>query len=179
MLRKKNRTTKDQFLFLHAPKEIIGSSKVEGVVFGINEIQGEKVIDTGKTITIPCDLVISAVGYESLPYEGVVFEKGRIKNTDGRVCKSTYVVGWAKRGPSGVIGTNKSDASDVVALLLEDLGEPKSKGDISDLISGDHLIVDQSFWSRINEAEVKSGEVKGKPRLKATTFETLIELGKN
>ena len=71
-----------EFLFLHAPKEILGSTKVEGIVFGINEVQGEKVVDTGKTITIPCDLVISAVGYESLPYEGVTFEKGRIKNSE-------------------------------------------------------------------------------------------------
>lgn len=167
-----------EFLFLHAPKEIIGTSKVEGVVFGINEVQGDKVIDTGKTVTIPCDLVISAVGYESLPYEGPTFEKGRIKNTDGRVCKTTYVVGWAKRGPSGVIGTNKSDASDVVALLLEDLTEPKNDGDITDLLPKGHLVVDQSYWSKINEAEVKNGESKGKPRVKATTFETLLALGK-
>ena len=176
---KSNHERSMEFLFLHAPKEIIGYSKVEGVVFGINEVQGNKVVDTGKTVTIPCDLVISAVGYESLPYEGVTFEKGKIKNIDGRVCKSTYVVGWAKRGPSGVIGTNKSDASDVVALLLEDLGEPKNAGDISDLIPTGHLIVDQSFWARINEAEVKNGEAKGKPRLKATTIESLLALGKN
>jgi ferredoxin--NADP+ reductase len=168
-----------EFLFLHAPKAIIGQTKVEGITFGINEVQDNKVIDTGKTVTIPCDLVISAVGYESLPYEGASFEKGKIKNTDGRVCKTTYVVGWAKRGPSGVIGTNKSDAAAVVALLLEDLTEPKSAGDISDLISTEHLVVDQNYWTRINESEVASGEPKGKPRLKATTFETLLALGKN
>jgi ferredoxin--NADP+ reductase len=168
-----------EFLFLHAPKEIVGSAKVEGITFGINEVKDGQVVDTGKTVTVPCDLVITAVGYESLPYEGVTFEKGKIKNSEGRVCKTTYVVGWAKRGPSGVIGSNKSDASDVVALLIEDLTEPKNDGDITDLIPAGHLVVDQQFWSRINEAEIKEGETKGKPRVKATTFETLLALGKN
>ena len=109
----------------------------------------------------------------------MLFRSGKIKNADGRVNKSTYVVGWAKRGPSGVIGTNKSDASDVVALLLEDLGEPKDSGDISDLLNTGHAIVDQAYWSKINEAEIKSGEARGKPRVKATTFESLLALGKN
>ena len=174
---KQNHERSMEFLFLHTPKEIIGNSKVEGVVFGINQVNGEKVEDTGKTVTIPCDLVISAVGYESLPYEGVHFEKGRIKNSEGRIDASTYVVGWAKRGPSGVIGTNKSDASDVVSLLLEDLKEPKNNGDITDLIPAGHKVVDQSYWSRINEAENKAGEAKGKPRVKATTWESLLNLG--
>jgi ferredoxin--NADP+ reductase len=176
---KSNHERAMEFLFLHTPKEIVGSSKVEGITFGINEVKDGQVVDSGKTITIPCDLVITAVGYESLPYEGVTFEKGRIKNSDGRINKSTYVVGWAKRGPSGVIGTNKSDASDVVALLLEDLGEPKSNGDVLDLIPEGHLVVDQAYWTRINEAEIKNGEAEGKPRLKATTFESLLALGKN
>ena len=166
-----------EFLFLHSPKAIVGQEKVEGVQFAINQVQGEKVVDTGRTVTIPCDLVISAVGYESLPYEGVVFEKGRIKNSDGRVGKSTYVVGWAKRGPSGVIGTNKSDASDVVALLISDLGEPKNSGDITDLIPNGTKVVDQKTWMKINEAEVKAGEARGKPRVKATTYEALMALG--
>ena len=167
-----------EFLFLHAPKAIIGNSKVEAIEFGINEVKNGKVSDTGKIVRIPCDLVISAVGYESLSYEGVTFENGKIKNSDGRVCKSTYVVGWAKRGPSGVIGTNKSDASDVVSLLLSDLTEPKNNGDIEDLIPSGHQVVNQSYWQKINEAEIKQGEVKGKPRIKATTYESLLALGK-
>ena len=166
-----------EFLFLHSPKVIVGQEKVEGVQFAINQVQGEKVVDTGRTVTIPCDLVISAVGYESLPYEGVVFEKGRIKNSDGRVGKSTYVVGWAKRGPSGVIGTNKSDASEVVSLLIADITEPKNNGDITDLLPNGSKVVDQKTWMAINEAEIKAGEARGKPRVKATTYETLMALG--
>jgi ferredoxin--NADP+ reductase len=167
-----------EFLFLHAPKEIIGTTKVEGIVFGINEVQGDKVVDTGKTVTIPCDLVISAVGYEALPYDGVTFEKGKIKNSDGKIDNSTYVVGWAKRGPSGVIGTNKSDATEVVNLLISNLSEPKSNGDITELLPSDHQVVDQSYWMKINEAETKAGEAKGKPRVKSTTISSLLALGK-
>ena len=166
-----------EFLFLHSPKAIIGSEKVEGVQFGINSVQGEKVVDTKSTVTIPCDLVISAVGYESLPFEGLVFENGRIRNSDGRVSKSTYVVGWAKRGPSGVIGTNKSDASDVVSLLISDLSEPKNNGDITDFLPNGTKVVDQKIWMKINEAEVRAGEARGKPRVKATTYEALMALG--
>jgi len=173
---KANHERSMEFLFLYTPKEIVGQTKVEGVLFAINEVVGGKVVDTGKTVTIPCDLVITAVGYESQPYDGVSFEKGRIKNSEGRVCASTYVVGWAKRGPSGVIGTNKSDASDVVSLLLSDLKEPKNAGDISELIPAGHKVIGQSDWLKINEAEIGAGIPLGKPRVKADTWQKLLAL---
>jgi ferredoxin--NADP+ reductase len=158
-----------EFLFQYVPKEIVGSNKVEAVIF--DTPNGEKRID--------CDLVISAIGYESIPYVGVEFEKGKIKNVDGRVASSNiYTVGWAKRGPSGVIGTNKSDASDVVDLLLSDLKSPRNVGDLTDVLKPDHLVVDQSYWQRINEAESKAGEIAGKPRIKGTSFEALLNLGR-
>jgi len=158
-----------EFLFQYVPKEIVGSGKVEGVVF--DTPNGEKRID--------CDLVISAIGYESIPYVGVEFEKGKIKNVDGRVANSNiYTVGWAKRGPSGVIGTNKSDASDVVDLLLTDLSTPKNVGDITEVLKNDHLVVNQSYWQRINDAEIKAGESAGKPRIKGTSIGALLSLGR-
>jgi ferredoxin--NADP+ reductase len=88
-----------------------------------------------------------------------------------------YVVGWAKRGPSGVIGTNKSDAADVVKLLISDLKDAKTTGDISELISENHKIVDQAYWVRINGAEVAAGEALGKPRVKAVSIPDLLRLG--
>ena len=167
-----------EFKFLSTPKEIKGSGKVEEIVFGINAIVDDKVVDTGETYSIKCDLVISAIGYESLPIEGVSFEKGKIANNEGRVIGSNiYTVGWAKRGPSGVIGTNKSDASDVVKLIVEDLKTPKSSGDITELISSGHHIVDQNQWQKINAAEVAAGEPLGKPRVKATSVAKLLSLG--
>ena len=68
-------------------------------------------------------------------------------------------------------------ASDVVALLISDLGEPKNSGDITDLIPNGTKVVDQKTWMKINEAEVKAGEARGKPRVKATTYEALMALG--
>jgi ferredoxin--NADP+ reductase len=157
-----------EFLFSHTPKEILGKDKVEAIIYST----------PGGDITIPCDLVITAIGYIPGSIPGVNFESGKIANVEGRVVGSNiYVVGWAKRGPSGVIGTNKSDAADVVQLLITDLKEPKQDGDISELLKSDHKIVDQSYWVRINEAEVAAGEARGKPRVKAVSVPDLLRLG--
>jgi ferredoxin--NADP+ reductase len=167
------------FHFLAAPKEIMGAGVVQEVVFGINEVKNDAIVDSGKTFTIEADLVISAIGYESTPIEGVRFEKGKIANNDGRVPNSNvYAVGWAKRGPSGVIGTNKSDAADVVNLLIEDLKLPKVSGDITELLPAEHQVVTQDDWQRINGAEIAAGEPSGRPRVKATSVASLLGLGK-
>jgi ferredoxin--NADP+ reductase len=86
-----------------------------------------------------------------------------------------YVVGWAKRGPSGVIGTNKSDAAAVMQLLVEDLKSPKNAGDISALLTH-QIVVSQDHWQKINEAEVAAGEPYGKPRRKSVTHDELLRL---
>jgi len=167
-----------EFKFLSTPKEIRGEGKVEEIIFGINKIEDGKAIDTGETYSIKCDLVISAIGYEALPIEGVALNKGKIDNNEGRVTGTNiYTVGWAKRGPSGVIGTNKSDASDVVKLIIEDLKTPKNAGDVTELIPAGHHIVDQSEWQQINAAEIAVGEPLGKPRVKATSIAQLLSLG--
>jgi len=90
------------------------------------------------------------------------------------VSENMYVVGWAKRGPSGVIGTNKSDAASVIELLVSDLKSPKNVGEISELIIS-QMVINQAAWQRINEAEVAAGELKGKPREKATSHTALIK----
>jgi ferredoxin--NADP+ reductase len=157
-----------EFLFSHTPKEILGNGKVEAITYST----------PSGDVTIPCDLVITAIGYESEAIAGVSFEKGKIANVDGRVSGSNiYAVGWAKRGPSGVIGTNKSDAADVVSLLISDLKEPKNSGDITELLNSDHEIVDQPYWVRINEAEIAAGMALGKPRVKGVSVPDLMRLG--
>ena len=168
-----------EFRFLSTPLEIKGEGKVEEVIFGINKVEGGKVVATGETYSIPCSLVISAIGYEAAPIAGVTFDRGRIANNEGRIGGTNmYTVGWAKRGPSGVIGTNKSDASDVVKLLVEDLKSPKSGIDITDLLDASHEIVTQAGWSAINQAEVAQGEPLGKPRVKEVDWAALLSTAK-
>ena len=152
-----------EFLFSHTPQEIQGDDKVEGVVF--STLTGER--------TIKCGLVVTAIGYNALDIPGVPFGNGKVVNVDGRVTGNMYVVGWAKRGPSGVIGTNKSDASSVIELIGQDLGEPKNKSDITDLLKG-KTVVTQKDWEVINAAEIAAGEPLSKPRRKGITWDQLM-----
>jgi len=154
------------FLFQHTPKQILGTDHVEGVVYST----------PNGDVTIKCGLVITAIGYQAAGIDGVPYENGKVVNTDGRVNENLYVVGWAKRGPSGVIGTNKSDAAAVVELMISDLKTPKAAGDISLLLTH-QVVVDQSAWQKINEAEVAAGEPKGKPRVKSVNRDELLKLG--
>ena len=156
------------FHFLATPLEIKGNGRVEEVIFGINEVKDGNVKPTGETFSIKCGLVVSAIGYQSDEISGLTYEGGKVKNENGRILgRNSYVVGWAKRGPSGVIGTNKSDSTDVMKLLLEDLKEPKSSPDVEKLLQERGAkIVTQSDWEKINAHEVAKGEPHGKPRVK-------------
>jgi ferredoxin--NADP+ reductase len=166
------------FRFLSTPLEIRGDGKVEEIIFGINKVEGDTVIATGETYTIKCGIVVSAIGYEALHFDGLPYEKGRVLNNDGRVSENVYVVGWAKRGPSGVIGTNKSDASAVVELLVSELKNPKNITDIANQLK-DKQIVDQSGWTKINAREVSEGESSGKPRRKMVDISEMINTATN
>ena len=153
-----------QFLFQHTPQQILGTDRVEGVVFST----------PNGDVSVKCGLVITAIGYQAQGIDGIPYENGTVVNRDGRVNDNMYVVGWAKRGPSGVIGTNKSDAAAVIELLIEDLKKPKNAGDISDLLTH-QVVVTQGHWQKINEAEVAAGEAEGKPRKKSVTREELLK----
>jgi ferredoxin/flavodoxin---NADP+ reductase len=155
-----------RFLFQHTPKQILGIDRVEGVVYST----------PNGDVTVKCGLVITAIGYQAAGIDGVPYKNGKVVNTDGRVKENLYVVGWAKRGPTGVIGTNKSDAAVVIGLMITDMKSPKNAGDIADLLT-DQRVVDQSAWQKINEAEVAAGEPKGKPRVKSTKRDELLKLG--
>ncbi len=167
-----------EFEFFLTPLEIHGSDRVTEIVLGINKIENGTIVATGEMKTIKCGLVVSAIGYSAEPIMGVPYAKGKVENVEGRVGETNiYTVGWAKRGPSGVIGTNKSDASDVIKLLVENLpNSPKEKDDIEDLLY-DKKVVSQSHWEKINAAEVLAGEFHGKPRNKSANVEELLRLG--
>ena len=173
----KNHERKLAINFLLTPIEIIGNGKVEAIRFVRNQVINDKVSATSEIIELPCDLVISAIGYQVLPIPGVEFANGKVVNENGHVADNLYVVGWAKRGPNGVIGTNKSDSSEVIKLLLEKLPSA-AKVDIDiDKILTTHQVITQSGWQKINKVEVEQGEAVGKPRRKLTVWTDLLSLG--
>ncbi len=156
------------FQFLATPIEIKGNGKVEEVVF---QRTGSE-----ETFSIECGLVITAIGYESPALEGIPLANGKVVNNEGFVEDNLFVVGWAKRGPSGVIGTNKSDAAEVMKILVSKLNKPKDSGDVTGIITH-NKVVTQMHWEQINAAEVAAGEPLGKPRRKAVSREELLNLG--
>ena len=175
---KKGNERKLNFHFLASPIEIKGKDRVEEVVFAINEVKGGKVVTTSDTYSVKTGLIISAIGYEADPIPGLTYVDGKVSNVDGHVENSNiYVVGWAKRGPSGVIGTNKSDAAGVMELLVSNLREPKPKVELSEKLQERGVIhVSQSAWEKINASEVAAGEPLGKPRVKFVKREEMLGL---
>jgi ferredoxin--NADP+ reductase len=175
---KKGVDRKLEIKFLSTPIEIKGNKKVEEVVFTINKVEDGKVIPTKETFTIKTGLVITAIGYDAVEYSGITIENGRINNIAGYIEHNVYTTGWAKRGPTGVIGTNKSDSSDVVDLIIENLKEPKVSEGVTSIIKSGHEVIDQLAWEKINASEVISGEIAGKPRVKEVDLKRLISLGR-
>jgi len=170
---KKSVDRKLEIKFLANPKEIKGNGKVSEVIFTINEVKDGKVAATDKTFSIKTGLVITAIGYDAVECQGIKIEKGRIANIAGHVEHNLYVTGWAKRGPTGVIGTNKSDSADVVELIIKNLKEPKQSEGITALLKSAHVVIDQTGWEKINASEVISGELAGKPRIKEVDWKRL------
>ena len=176
---KKEVARKLEIKFLSAPVEIKGDGKVAEIVFKVNKVEDGKVVATKDTFSIKTGLVVTAIGYDSIEYSGVSIESGRISNIAGHVEHNIYVTGWAKRGPTGVIGTNKSDSNDVVDLVIESLKDPKTSEGITALLKSGHEVIDQIAWGKINAFEVISGEIAGKPRVKEVDWKQLISLGRS
>ena len=176
---KKGVARKLEIKFLSTPIEIKGNGKVEEIVFQKNKVESGKVIATNERFSIKTGIIITAIGYDSVEYPGVTIESGRVSNIAGHVEHNVYAVGWAKRGPTGVIGTNKSDSTDVVDLIIENLKEPKTSEGITALLKSGHEVIDQTAWEKINASEVISGEIVGKPRVKEVDWKRLISLGKS
>ena len=163
-------------------------------MIGRNELVEENggVKDTGEREELACDLVLRSVGYTGVPLRGVPFDerRGTILNDDGRVLESHggdhrtghYTAGWIKRGPSGVIGTNKKCANETVAHLFEDVAEGKlldpaspEPDSIETLLNerGAHF-VSFSGWEKIDQAEVGKGEPHGRPRVKFVRIDEML-----
>jgi NADPH-dependent glutamate synthase beta subunit-like oxidoreductase len=180
------------FRFCTSPVAIKGAGRVEEIVLGRNELlehDGRVVArDTGERETHPMNLVVRAVGYHGVPVPGLPFDdsRGTIPHTGGKVIGRTndYVTGWIKRGPSGVIGTNKSDSQDTVENLWEDLtGEPQGEvgADYADelaawLAERQPLVVTDDHWQQIDAHERSTGEPHGRPRVKVVSVADLLRI---
>ena len=157
-----------------SPVEVVGEGRVEGVV--VSRGGDQQRLDAG--------LVVRCVGYRGLPLEGVPFEAdtGRLRATDGRVVDDgegcpQFVAGWAGRGPTGVIGTNRSDARRVVeAVLAAELPEAGGWDDLEEVLRSRGVdVVTKEGWSRIDAAEVALGAEHGKAREKLPTWKELLD----
>jgi ferredoxin/flavodoxin---NADP+ reductase len=177
--------------FLRSPIEILGEGEdgpVTGVRVSVNRLEDGRAVPTGEEEVIECGLVLRSIGYRGRPLDGLPWDerRGVIANEGGRVGRGEYCVGWIKRGPSGVIGTNKKDAADTVARILEDeqagtLGTPsETDADATAAWLTERVsdAVTWEGWQAIDAAERAAGEAQGRPRVKLVTLEELREAGR-
>jgi len=185
--------------FLRSPIAIGGEGRVEWIDVAVNELYADdsgaiRARATGETERIECGMVLRSIGYLGTGIEGVPHDarggvipndRGRVLGDDGAPIPGQYVVGWIKRGPSGVIGTNKKDASETIQLLLEDAeagNVPDSGGDadaLPALLSGKGVnYVEFDGWEAIDALEKSRGEPLGRPRVKLTDFESMLHASK-
>lgn len=185
------------FKFLRSPVELRGEGRVEQMLLEKNVLEGsepfkQKAVGTGEMEEIECGLVFRSIGYKGLPIPDVPFDdrRGVVPNELGRVIENgapvpgLYTVGWIKRGPSGVIGTNKPDSLETVNQLLEDVPnlpgcpEPTSEPLRAALQAKGVRVVSFEDWKVIDAAELANGAAVGKPRERFTrTSEMLAQLG--
>jgi ferredoxin--NADP+ reductase len=171
-------------LRFHArPVRLLGSDRVTGLEVERTTVDDEgRAVGTGVTEVLPADLVVRSVGYRGHPLPGLPLDGGRVPHIAGRVLREgevsrgEYVAGWIKRGPTGVVGTNKHDARETIAALLADvadgvLGSGSSAGDWVDRVPAPVLLSD---WRAIDAAEVALGATRGRARTTLHERESLL-----
>jgi ferredoxin/flavodoxin---NADP+ reductase len=184
--------------FLLSPVELIGDEKVSGVVLARNELVadeggGLRARQTGEVERLQAGLVLRAIGYQGKPLPGVPFDQsravianvgGRVTMKDGSRCLGEYVVGWIKRGPTGVIGTNKKDAQETVDAVIADIAAGALHAPSSPDAESVHQmlserrpdLVSYAGWSEIDRHERALGEPAGRPRVKLTDIEQMLRI---
>jgi ferredoxin--NADP+ reductase len=176
--------------FFTSPIAILGDGRVEAIEVVRNEVVDGRAVATGDHETIPCGIVFRSVGYRGTPIEGLPFDEssctvpndgGRVLGADGRPLPGVYCAGWIKRGPTGVIGTNKKDANETVERLIADaasgrLGHGDDAGAIDALLAERGVrVVTQAGWEAIDRTERSAGEPHGRPRIKLAEWDALLD----
>ena len=182
--------------FLVSPVELLGTERVEGIRFAHNELvesdDGQvRAQATDITEELDCGIVFRSIGYRGTRIEGVPFDEGSctIPNEAGRIADRTgeYAVGWIKRGPTGIIGTNKRDAQETVDTLLADLDADRlaapadaDRDSLETLLAERQPdVVSYAGWQAVDRAEREAGEPHGRPRVKLCSFDELLEAAKD
>jgi ferredoxin/flavodoxin---NADP+ reductase len=183
--------------FLVSPVEILGEERVEGIRICRNELVPDesgalRARPTDEVEELECGLVFRSIGYRGTPLEGLPFDErrcvipnegGRIITEGGEPLPGEYVVGWIKRGPTGIIGTNKRDAQETIDLVLEDLDARRLREPADpDRDSLDALLAERApehvtyaGWEAIDRAEKAAGEPHSRPRVKLCSFDELLD----
>jgi len=173
--------------FLQSPVALHGDDRVESIELVRNRLEADesgalRAVPTDEHETLDTGLVFRSVGYRGVELPGVPFDErtGTVPNDRGRVSPGVYAAGWIKRGPSGVIGTNKKDATETVEVLLEDLRDGLRKGrsaeDVEQLLTERvPRLVTYEGWTSLDERERSAGEPHGRPRVKLCTWDELLD----
>jgi ferredoxin--NADP+ reductase len=185
-----------RFLFYRSPVALHGDGRVEAVELVRNRLEPNergvlRAVATDDREMLRCGIVFRSVGYRGIPLPEVPFDerRGTIRNDRGRVLDhearpvaGVYCAGWIKRGPTGVIGTNKKDATETVELLLEDARGGRLPSKDADAAAVDALLAARGVgvilyagWTSIDELERSAGEPLGRPRVKLCTWDDLVE----
>jgi ferredoxin/flavodoxin---NADP+ reductase len=168
--------------FFASPVAILGEQRVEGVELVRNTLDADlRAVSGDERETLACGLVFRSVGYRGVELPGLPFDErsGTIPNEGGRIAPGVYCAGWIKRGPTGVIGTNKKDATETVERLLADLHDVAPKGATADEVDaflderGVRRVL-SAGWLSIDELERAAGEPHGRPRVKLATWDGLL-----
>ncbi|KAA9156756.1 4Fe-4S dicluster domain-containing protein [Amycolatopsis acidicola] len=171
--------------YLASPIEILGQDKVSGLRVGKNDVVDGQAVATGETEDLDCGLVLRSIGYRGAPLPGLPFDEARgvVPNDGGRVAAGVYAAGWIKRGPSGVIGTNKKCAEDTVAALLEDYLNGKLSRPSADAAAVRELVerrqplaLEHGGWRAIDTHEREAGRAQGRPRVKLVDVRAMLDV---
>jgi len=168
-----------EFDFFASPRAILGTGKVEGIEVERTTVEAGRAIGTGETYVIPASLVVCCIGYQTSRIPDVPFDEraGRFANDEGRILPGLYCVGWARRGPSGTIGTNRPDGFGIVEKIAEDIGAGAGKAGrpgFDALAAARGLeVVTFRDWKKIEAAEEQRAR-DGAPREKFVHVDDMI-----